>query len=195
MEEEKYALERGAGKMKWMIASDIHGAAGFCGQMLEAFRMEKADRLLLLGDLLYHGPRNSLPEGYDPQKVIALLNGAKEKIFCVRGNCEAEVDQMVLEFPVLADFCLLEAAGHLGFAAHGHHHNLENPPSLGSGDVLLHGHTHVPAKTGRDGWWYVNPGSVSLPKEGSARGYMTLEKGVFTWKTLEGQAYDSLALS
>ena len=117
MEEEKYALERGAGKMKWMIASDIHGAAGFCGQMLEAFREEKADRLLLLGDLLYHGPRNSLPEGYDPKKVIALLNGAKEKLFCVRGNCEAEVDQMVLEFPVLADFCLLEAAGHLVFAA------------------------------------------------------------------------------
>ena len=98
--------------MKWMIASDIHGAAGFCRQMLEAFREEKADRLLLLGDLLYHGPRNSLPEGYDPKKVIALLNGAKEKLFCVRGNCEAEVDQMVLEFPVLADFCLLEAAGH-----------------------------------------------------------------------------------
>ena len=181
--------------MKYMFASDIHGSAWYCRKLLEEYRRSGADRLILLGDILYHGPRNDLPREYAPKEVIGMLNSLKSEILAVRGNCEAEVDQMVLEFPVLADFCLLEAAGHLVFAAHGHHHNLESPPSLGSGDVLLHGHTHVPAKTGRDGWWYVNPGSVSLPKEGSARGYMTLEKGVFTWKTLEGQAYDSLALS
>lgn len=180
--------------MKWMIASDIHGSALYCGQLLEALQREGAGRLLLLGDLLYHGPRNDLPEGYAPKEVIAQLNGVKQKIFCVRGNCEAEVDQMVLAFPVLAETCLLEAPGSLVFATHGHHVNLQNPPLLGPGDVLLHGHTHVPAKVLQDGWWYLNPGSVSLPKEGSARGYMTLEGGAFTWKTLAGEAYDTLAL-
>lgn len=180
--------------MKWMIASDIHGSALYCGQMLEALARERADRLLLLGDLLYHGPRNSLPEGYAPKEVIAQLNGVKQKIFCVRGNCEAEVDQMVLGFPVLADYCLLQAQGSLVFATHGHHYNLQAPPLLGPGDVLLHGHTHVPAKVQQGGWWYLNPGSVSLPKEGSVRGYMTLEGACFTWKALSGEAYDTLAL-
>lgn len=180
--------------MKWLIASDIHGSAPCCQKLLEAFRREKAQRLLLLGDLLYHGPRNDLPEGYRPKEVLAALNGIKEKIFCVRGNCEAEVDQMVLEFPVLAEYCLLEAGGHLIFATHGHHFNLQAPPALNSGDVLLHGHTHVPRKDCSRGFWYVNPGSVSLPKEGSPKGYMTLEDDRFFWKDLEGAEYDSLTL-
>ena len=132
--------------MKWMIASDIHGSALYCEKMLQAFVREGAQRLLLLGDLLYHGPRNDLPQGYAPKEVIAQLSGVKEKVFCVRGNCEAEVDQMVLPFPVLADYCLLEQKGHVIFATHGHHYNLETPPLLQPGDVLLHGHTHVPAK-------------------------------------------------
>nr|WP_288274429.1 phosphodiesterase [uncultured Acidaminococcus sp.] len=106
--------------MKWLIASDIHGSALFTRQLLERFRAEGADRLLLLGDLLYHGPRNDLPEGYAPKEVIRLLNSVKDRIFCVRGNCEAEVDQMVLEFPVLAEYALLEWNGHLIFATHGH---------------------------------------------------------------------------
>lgn len=156
---------------------------------------EGAQKLLLLGDLLYHGPRNDLPDGYGPKEVIAMLNGVKDKIFCVRGNCEAEVDQMVLAFPVLADYCLVEAAGKLIFATHGHLYNLQNPPLLGPGDVLLHGHTHVPAKSRQEGgWWYVNPGSVALPKEGSAHGYMLLEGGALTWKDLDGGAYDCLTL-
>ncbi len=181
--------------MKWMVASDLHGSALYCQEMLEAFRREQAGRLLLLGDLLYHGPRNDLPEGYAPKEVIALLNAQKGRAFCVRGNCEAEVDQMVLDFPVLADYCLLEADGHMVFATHGHLYNLQNPPPLGPGDVLLHGHTHVPAnEEAPGGWRYLNPGSVSLPKEGSARGYMTLENGLFTWKTLDGQAYDAFPL-
>ncbi len=180
--------------MKWLIASDIHGSAPCCQKLLEAFRREKAQRLLLLGDLLYHGPRNDLPEGYCPKEVLAALNGIKEKIFCVRGNCEAEVDQMVLEFPVLAEYCLLETGGHLIFATHGHHFNLQAPPALNPGDVLLHGHTHVPRKDCSRGFWYVNPGSVSLPKEGSPKGYMTLEDGRLFWKDLEGAEYDSLTL-
>ncbi len=180
--------------MKWMIASDIHGSAFYCEQMLSAFLREGADRILLLGDLLYHGPRNDLPQGYAPKEVIAQLSQLKERVFCVRGNCEAEVDQMVLPFPVMADYCLLEQGGHVIFATHGHHYNLDNPPLLKAGDVLLHGHTHVPAKDSSLGFWYLNPGSVAIPKEGSVHSYMTLENGVFTWKDLEGVEYDQLVL-
>ena len=180
--------------MKWMIASDIHGSAAYCEKLLAAFGREQADRLLLLGDLLYHGPRNDLPQGYAPKEVIAQLSGVKDKVFCVRGNCEAEVDQMVLPFPVLADYCLLEQKGRVIFATHGHHYNLENPPLLQPGDVLLHGHTHIPAKDNSQGFWYLNPGSVSIPKESSPHSYMTLEDGQFLWKDLDGAVYDSLAL-
>ncbi len=181
--------------MKWLIASDLHGSALYGRQLLEAFDREGAGRLLLLGDLLYHGPRNDLPGGYGPKEVIFMLNERKEQIFCVRGNCEAEVDQMVLGFPVMAEYCLLEAAGRLIFATHGHKYHLDAPPALGAGSMLLHGHTHVPAKTlTAAGWWYLNPGSVSIPKEDSPRGYMTLEEGVFCWKTLEGREYDRLEL-
>ena len=180
--------------MKWMIASDIHGSAACCEKLLAAFGREQADRLLLLGDLLYHGPRNDLPQGYAPKEVIAQLSGVKDKVFCVRGNCEAEVDQMVLPFPVLADYCLLEQKGRVIFATHGHHYNLEKPPLLQPGDVLLHGHTHIPAKDNSLGFWYLNPGSVSIPKENSPHSYMTLEDGQFLWKDLDGAVYDSLAL-
>ena len=180
--------------MKWMIASDIHGSAACCEKLLAAFGREQADRLVLLGDLLYHGPRNDLPLGYAPKEVIAQLSGVKDKVFCVRGNCEAEVDQMVLPFPVLADYCLLEQKGRVIFATHGHHYNLENPPLLQPGDVLLHGHTHIPAKDNSLGFWYLNPGSVSIPKESSPHSYMTLEDGQFLWKDLDGAVYDILAL-
>ena len=180
--------------MKWMIASDIHGSALYCEKMLQAFVREGAQRLLLLGDLLYHGPRNDLPQGYDPKEVIALLSSVKNQVFCVRGNCEAEVDQMVLPFPVLADYCLLEQKGHVIFATHGHHYNLETPPLLQPGDVLLHGHTHIPAKDNSLGFWYLNPGSVAIPKENSPHSYMTLEDGLFLWKDLDGAQYDTLAL-
>ncbi len=181
--------------MKWLIASDIHGSAHYCRLLLQAFVQEQADKLLLLGDILYHGPRNDLPQGYAPKEVIALLNPLADKIFCLRGNCEAEVDQMVLSFPVLAEYCLLEAAGHLIFATHGHCYNLASPPALSGGDVLLHGHTHVPAKqSAPPGWWYLNPGSVSIPKENSPHSYMILEDGLFLWKRLDGTEFDWLSL-
>ena len=181
--------------MKWMIASDLHGSAVYCRKMIEAFAREGADRLLLLGDLLYHGPRNDLPEGYAPKEVIPLLNGLKQKICCVRGNCEAEVDQMVLEFPVMADYCILPLGGRLLYATHGHIYNIQNPPPLAPGDLLLHGHTHVPAWTdlGQENL-YLNPGSVSLPKENTAHSYMTLEGSTACWKTMEGACYHQLQL-
>lgn len=181
--------------MKWMIASDLHGSAEYCRKMIEAFAREGADRLLLLGDLLYHGPRNDLPEGYAPKEVIPLLNGLKQKICCVRGNCEAEVDQMVLEFPVMADYCILPLGDRLLYATHGHIYNTQNPPPLAPGDLLLHGHTHVPAWTAFGaGNLYLNPGSLSIPKENSPHGYMTLEGSRFQWKTLDGAVYHQLDL-
>lgn len=180
--------------MKLLIASDIHGAADWCARLMDAIGAENPDRVVLLGDLLYHGPRNDLPEDYAPKKVIGMLNGIAEKVIAVRGNCEAEVDQMVLPFPVLADYCLLESAGHLIYATHGHHFNEDHLPPLHPGDVLLHGHTHIPCRTLRDGVYVLNPGSVSIPKAGSWHGYMTLEDGVFTWKTLSGDVRDTLRL-
>ena len=175
--------------MKWMIASDLHGSAYYCRKMLEAFEREGAGRLFLLGDLLYHGPRNDLPREYAPKEVIPLLNGKKEKLLCVRGNCDAEVDQMVLEFPVLADYAVLPVGQRLIYATHGHIYHVKNLPPLAPGDVLLHGHTHVPAWTGfGQGNLYLNPGSVSIPKENSPHSYMTLEENTMQWKELESSA-------
>lgn len=175
--------------MKWMIASDLHGSAYYCRKMLEAFEREGADRLFLLGDLLYHGPRNDLPREYAPKEVIPLLNGKKEKLLCVRGNCDAEVDQMVLEFPVLADYAVLPVEQRLIYATHGHIYHVKNLPPLAPGDVLLHGHTHVPAWTEfGQGNLYLNPGSVSIPKENSPHSYMTLEENTMQWKELESSA-------
>ncbi len=175
--------------MKYFIASDIHGSAYFCKQLLEAYKREQAGRILLLGDILYHGPRNDLPKEYAPKEVIAMLNPLAGKIFCVRGNCEAEVDQMVLSFPVLADYCLIAEQNALVFATHGHQYNLQTPPKLQKGDILLHGHTHVPACEHTDTFVYLNPGSVSIPKENSPHSYMTLENGEFLWKNLQGEVY------
>lgn len=175
--------------MKWMIASDLHGSAYYCRKMLEAFEREGADRLFLLGDLLYHGPRNDLPREYAPKEVIPLLNGKKEKLLCVRGNCDAEVDQMVLEFPVLADYAVLPVGQRLIYATHGHIYHVKNLPPLAPGDVLLHGHIHVPAWTEfGQGNLYLNPGSVSIPKENSPHSYMTLEGNTMQWKELESSA-------
>lgn len=171
--------------MKYFVASDIHGSAYYCRLMVEAFEKEKADKLLLLGDILYHGPRNDLPKDYAPKQVIAMLNGYKDRIICVRGNCDAEVDQMVLEFPIMADYCIITSGSHNIFATHGHVYNENNLPPMGGFDILLHGHTHVPKNTKHDGYTYMNPGSVSIPKEGSAHGYMIIDGDNIEWKVLE----------
>lgn len=183
--------------MKLMIASDIHGSAYYCDKLFEAMAVEQPDKLLLLGDLLYHGPRNDLPKDYAPKKVIEMLNENKEKILTVQGNCEAYVDQMVLDFPVLAEYgvWMLEHEGRVRmmFFTHGHLHNEEKLPMLQKGDILLHGHTHVPVMADRGDYIYLNPGSVSIPKEGSAHGYMVYENGLFVRKDLEkktGNGYE-----
>lgn len=182
--------------MRYLIASDIHGALPAAEALTTRFHEEGADRLLLLGDLLYHGPRNPLPEGYAPAEVAKLLNGYADRITAVRGNCDAEVDQMVLDFPVLADYCVLPAGEKLIYATHGHIYNLKNLPPLAEGDILLHGHTHVPAWTEfGQGNVYLNPGSLSIPKENSPHSYMTLEDGVFYWKNVDtGEIYHTRVL-
>lgn len=172
--------------MKWMIASDIHGSAYWCRKLIEKYREEQADRLILLGDVLYHGPRNDLPDEYAPKKVIVMLNEIKDEILCIRGNCEAEVDQMVLDFPVLADYALLDLGDKMIYLTHGHIYNESKLPPMKKGDILLHGHTHVAKCIEHDSYVYMNPGSVSIPKEDSRHGYMTLENGKFLWKDFDG---------
>ena len=175
---------------KWMIASDLHGSAYYCRLLLERFAQEGADRLIFLGDLLYHGPRNDLPAEYDTKAVTALLNEVKDRLLCVRGNCDSEVDQMVLEFPVLADYAVLPVGKRLCYLTHGHNYGPDRPLPMGQGDLLLCGHFHVPTCQKREGYVYLNPGSVSLPKENSPHSYMTLEDGVFCWKDVEtGETY------
>ncbi len=182
--------------MRYMVASDIHGSASACEIMEKAFKKEEADRLLLLGDILYHGPRNDLPDKYDPKACIKILNKLKDKIFCIRGNCDSEVDQMVLEFPIMADYAVIDLGTKLIYATHGHIYNKENIPPLQKGDILLHGHTHVPAseKFGND-HLYMNPGSIAIPKEDSPCSYMIIDKGVAEWKTTGGKCYHKTKLS
>lgn len=175
--------------MKLMIASDIHGSSYYCKKLIDAYQREKADKLLLLGDILYHGPRNDLPRDYNPKEVIAILNPMKQELLCVRGNCDTEVDQMVLEFPILADYCFIELDGHTIFATHGHVHNPKNLPMLKEGDILLNGHTHIPANQDMGTYTYMNPGSVSIPKEKSEHGYMIYD-GEFIWKDLDGNVLE-----
>ena len=180
--------------MKIMIASDIHGSAFWCRRLLEACEREDAARLLLLGDILYHGPRNDLPEEYAPKEVAAMLNARRESICGVRGNCDAEIDQTVLQFPMMADYCLLFAGSHTVFATHGHLYHREQLPPYRAGDVLLHGHTHVPCwDLLPEGVWVLNPGSVSIPKEDSPHAYLLLDDGEFVWKTMEGEAFHRLS--
>ena len=170
--------------MKLLIASDLHGSAFYCRALLDAFEKEQADRLVLLGDLLYHGPRNPLPQEYDTFAVTALLNSVADRLVCVRGNCDSEVDQMVLQFPMMADSAHLYADGADIFATHGHLHGPDAPPPLRPGAYLLCGHTHLPVRRSYGSFTYLNPGSLSLPKEGTPHSYMTFADGQFTWHDL-----------
>ncbi len=178
--------------MKLLIASDIHGSFRYCEKLLNAYDREKADRMLLLGDILYHGSRNDLPDQYAPKDVISALNERKDDLLCVRGNCDTEVDQMVLAFPMMADYAVICADECRMYATHGHLYHPDHLPPLQNGDILLYGHTHIPAWEKRGGILCLNPGSVSIPKNQSPRGYMVFSDGIFEWKTLEGETYHTL---
>jgi hypothetical protein len=176
--------------MKIIIASDIHGSAKYCRKLIEAYENEKAEKLLLLGDILYHGPRNPLPDEYNPKEVAALLDKYKEKILCVCGNCDSEVDQMVLTFPILSHYAAVFCDGLNIYLSHGH----RAVPPLQKGDVYITGHTHVPLNVVEGEYYHLNPGSTSLPKENSERGYILYENRSFAFKTFKGETYDMLKL-
>lgn len=175
--------------MKIMVASDIHGSAYYCQKMTEAYKNSGAQKLLLLGDILYHGPRNNLPKEYAPKKVIEMLNNISDEILCVRGNCDSEVDQMVLKFNIMAEYAIIYDGERMIFATHGHKFNKDNLPSHKKGDILLHGHTHIPVNESIDGITVMNPGSVSIPKENSWHGYMIIENGTYTWYDFDGNSH------
>ena len=172
--------------MKFVIASDIHGSAYWCGKLMELIDKEQPDKILLLGDLLYHGPRNDLPKDYAPKQVIPMLSQYKDKIVAVRGNCEAEVDDMVLDFNVLAEYAILYHGKRMIFLTHGHKFNPQNLPKLKKGDILFNGHTHVSKIEEVGDVLYVNPGSVSIPKENTERGYILLTETKIIHKDLDG---------
>ena len=180
---------------KILIASDIHGDAQTAQRLVEIYKESGAEKLVLLGDVLYHGPRNDLPAGYAPKRVIELLNPLKNEILCVRGNCDTEVDQMVLDFPVLADYAYLSFDGLRIFATHGHNFNTQKLPPLAKGDILLHGHTHVPVvQEFGDGNFYINPGSLSIPKESSPKSYILYEDRKFSFMSLDGEEYKTFVI-
>lgn len=170
--------------MKLIIASDIHGSAFWCGKLMDLVETEQPDKLLLLGDLLYHGPRNDLPRDYAPKQVIPMLSKYADRILAVRGNCEAEVDQMVLPFPCMSDSAQVLVDGTTMYLTHGHHYNPENLPSLPEGSIFLSGHTHVKLDVVKNGIRCLNPGSVSIPKDGS-HSCLVWEDGTFSFRILE----------
>ena len=185
--------------MKIRFASDIHGSAYYCRKMLEAFERSKAERLVLLGDILYHGPRNDLPKEYAPKEVIAMLNPLRSRIYAVRGNCDTEVDQMVLQFPILADYALLSFNGRTFYATHGHVFNQDHLPPVQEGDILIHGHTHVlkaeqVEAEGIGKITVLNPGSTSIPKEGNPPTYALLEENVFRIFTFQDEIVKEITL-
>lgn len=181
--------------MKYMFASDIHGSAYYCRKVEETYRKSGAERLILLGDLLYHGPRNDLPKEYAPKEVTAILNGLKNEIYAVRGNCEAEVDQMVLEFPVMADYAVMVLNGLNFFVTHGHLFHEDQLPPMKAGDILIHGHTHLLRADAFDGYYILNPGSTSLPKGGNPSTYAMLDGTVFTIYDFDGNAVKEMDLA
>lgn len=170
--------------MKLIIASDIHGSAFWCGKLMDLVEAEQPDKLLLLGDLLYHGPRNDLPRDYAPKQVIPMLSKYAARILAVRGNCEAEVDQMVLPFPCMSDSAQVLVDGTTMYLTHGHHHSPENLPPLPEGSIFLSGHTHVKLDVVKNGIRCLNPGSVSIPKDGS-HSCLVWEDGTFSFRILE----------
>lgn len=180
--------------MKYMFASDIHGSAYYCKKMLEVYRCSGAKRLILLGDILYHGPRNDLPREYDPKQVLAMLNEYRDQIYAIRGNCDSEVDQMVLEFPMMADYALLELNGKTCYATHGHVYNQDVLPPMQPGDVLIHGHIHLPVAEAMGDKFLLNPGSTSLPKEGNPCSYGMLDGTTFTIYDFEGGIIKQITL-
>ncbi|MDT3427209.1 putative phosphoesterase [Paenibacillus forsythiae] len=181
--------------MKLMFISDIHGSLHWLKRALEKYAEEKPDGLVILGDFMYHGPRNPLPDGYDPKAVAQELNAIKRQITAVRGNCDSEVDQMLLDFPMMGDYTQILYEGRRIFATHGHGFSIDKLPELGEGDLFIQGHTHVPVADIKEGVYVLNPGSISLPKENNPNSYGILAGGEFTVKSFGGETLKSIRIS
>ena len=180
--------------MKLLFISDIHGSAKYAREGINAFIKEKADFLVILGDVLYHGPRNPLPEGYDPKEVAEILNNYTNKIIGVRGNCDSEVDSMLLNYPSNMDYNIILLDNRRIFITHGHIYNEDKLPNLASNDVLVYGHTHIPTSKRTDKGIILNPGSISYPKEGHPHTYGILERDKFYVKTINSELYMEFTL-
>ncbi len=181
--------------MRYFIISDIHGSSTYLKKVLETFHSGQYDFLIILGDILYHGPRNPIPEGYNPQEVANLLNPLSSQIIACRGNCDAEVEQMVLEFPCQNDYALVVDGKVSLFITHGHRYTLDNFPKAPGQSVFLSGHTHLWLLEKQKDVLVCNPGSITLPKENRPHTYATFENGVMTIFTLEGTILSQRSLS
>lgn len=176
--------------MNILFASDIHGSAAAARKLAEHVESFQPDRIVLLGDLLYHGPRNPLPQGYGPKEVAEVLNGFADRVMAVRGNCDAEVDQWMLNFPCLAEYALLADGPSTFFLTHGHRPGLTPPddlPPLAPGTVFVSGHTHVKVLKREGDIVFLNPGSISLPKDDGA-GFATFDGQTLALRRFEDAA-------
>ena len=180
--------------MKLFFISDIHGSLYYLEKALELYKKEGASYIVILGDALYHGPRNPLPNEYNPQEVASLLNQYKDKIIAIRGNCDSEVDQMLVEYPMMSDYSIILYNNRRLFLTHGHIYNEDNLPNLSENDVLIHGHTHVPVAKKHNKIYVLNPGSVTLPKENNPNSYAILENDLFQIKSLQGNVIKEIKL-
>lgn len=179
--------------MKLFFMSDIHGSVYYLNKALDKFKEEKADYIIVLGDHLYHGARNPLPKEYNPKQVIEILNSFTDRIIAVRGNCDSEVDEMVLNFPIMATYSNILYNNKRLFLTHGHIYNENNMPKLANGDVFIYGHTHIPKVEKMDNIYIINPGSITLPKQNNPHTYGILERNTFKIKDLEGNTHKEIS--
>ncbi len=180
--------------MKLFFISDIHGSLSSLNAALKCFHEERADQIVILGDALYHGPRNPLPDGYNPAETAGLLNQYKDRIIAVRGNCDSEVDQMLIEYPMMETYGIVQLADRKLFLTHGHIYHPDDHPPLRAGDILAFGHIHLPLAEKRGEIFVFNPGSISLPKENNPPSYGLFDGGKLQVKTFDGEVLREVAV-
>ncbi len=178
--------------MKFLIASDVHGSAYFAQEIVDAAKREKADKIILLGDIYNHGPRNPLPKDYAPLKVAEILNGVKANLLVIKGNCDSQVDTLISEFDFIENACVL-SNGKTVFLTHGHVYNKDDKPKT-EFNAVVYGHFHTGFIEKKGSTVFVNCGSVSLPKNGTPSSYVVLDEGVIQLKTINGDEISSVSL-
>ena len=173
--------------MKYLVVSDIHGSYYYAKKLEQIIMKENPSKIILLGDLYYHGPRNSLTDEYNPMKVSKILNKYKDNIICTRGNCDAEVDEMISEFK-FEEYIQININGLDFFFSHGHIYNIDKIPPIG--DIIVYGHFHTGYIKEKDGLVFVNPGSISLPKNNTAHSYLIIDNNELILKDIDGKVIE-----